>query len=94
MDNQILASMISAVGGIVTGIMGGNYMGRRQSSARCERICTLMVNGFDKLLTALEVAGEPPELRIAIRDARDCVVTAKNYLGLNGVVDGHHLEGK
>ena len=43
-----------------------------------------MVNSFDKLLTALEVVGEPPEMKTAIRDARDSIVTAKNYLGFHG----------
>lgn len=89
-DSSIISSVISASGGIVAGLLGGNWMGKRHSNQRCERICSLMVNGFDKLLTALEVSGEPPALRYAIRDARDTITTAKNYLGINGVAESHH----
>ena len=98
-DPQVQASIISALGGAMTGLLGGNWLGKKRAAAHsgnsshCEKICGLMVNSFDKLLTALEVAGEPPAVKIAIRDARDSIVTAKNYLGLHGVEAAHaHLE--
>lgn len=86
MDPQVQSSLISAAGGVITGLLGGKWWHSRQRVAdeRCEKICGLMVNSFDKLLTALEVAGEPPVLKVAVRDARDSIVTAKNYLGLSG----------
>lgn len=87
MDPQVQSSIISAAGGIITGLLGGRWWGNRTRGAqadRCEKICGLMVNSFDKLLTALEVAGEPPVVKHAVRDARDSIVTAKNYLGLSG----------
>jgi hypothetical protein len=89
LDPQVLSSLISAAGGVVAGAMGGNWWGKKQSTHsphadRCDKICSLLVNSFDKLLTALEVAGEPPAVKVAIRDARDSIVTAKNYLGISG----------
>lgn len=86
MDPQVQSSIISAAGGIVTGLLGGKWWSNRRGAQadRCEKICGLMVNSFDKLLTALEVAGEPPVVKHAVRDARDSIVTAKNYLGLSG----------
>lgn len=87
MDPQVQSSIISAVGGVVTGLLGGKWWGNRERGVqadRCEKICSLMVNSFDKLLTALEVAGEPPVVKHAVRDARDSIVTAKNYLGMSG----------
>lgn len=89
---QVQASIISSVVSLIAGLLGGNWFSRHKQDARCERICTLMVNSFDKMLTALEVAGEPPELRLAIREARDSIVTAKNYLGIGGVSDFHYKE--
>lgn len=90
-DPQVQASLISSIGGVIAGAIGGNLYGRKKnvlhapqnSADRCEKICGLLVNSFDKLLTALEVVGEPPAIRTAIRDARDGVVTAKNYLGIS-----------
>ena len=86
MDPQVQSSVISAAGGIITGLLGGKWWSNRRGvqADRCEKICGLMVNSFDKLLTALEVAGEPPVVKHAVRDARDSIVTAKNYLGLSG----------
>lgn len=87
-DPQITASIVSGISGIIAGAFGGNFVGKKQAmnttSERCDKICSLMVNSFDKLLTALEVAGEPPTIKIAVRDARDSIITAKNYLGLSG----------
>jgi len=87
-DPQVQSSIITGVGTLITGLIGGNWLGKRKTSAqsteRCDKICGLMVNSFDKLLTALEVVGEPPAMKVAIRDARDSIVTAKNYLGLHG----------
>lgn len=90
-DPQVQSSIVTAIGGAITGAIGGGIWGKKKgaegapasSSEKCEKICSLMVNSFDKLLTALEVAGEPPTIKIAIRDARDSIVTAKNYLGLS-----------
>ena len=93
-SEQIISSLISALGGVITGAMGGNWFSRKKSDQRCERICSLMVNGFDKLLTALEVAGEPPAMRTAIRDARDVIVVAKGYLGIGAPIDGQSHDGK
>lgn len=88
LDPQVQSSIVTGIGTLITGLIGGNWLGKRKSSAqsteRCDKICGLMVNSFDKLLTALEVVGEPPEMRTAIRDARDSIVTAKNYLGFHG----------
>jgi hypothetical protein len=94
LDPQVQASFISSSISLLAGAMGGNWFGKRHQNARCEKICMLMVNGFDKLLTALEVSGEPPEIRMAIRDARDSIITAKNYLGIGGVADISGTEAK
>lgn len=88
LDPQVQSSIVTTLGGLFAGAYGGNWWGKKKSSAssdRCDKICGLMVNSFDKLLTALEVAGEPPAIKTAIRDARDSIVTAKNYLGVSGV---------
>jgi len=88
MDPQVQSSVITGFTTLIAGIIGGNWIGKKRTSGieteRCDKICSLMVNSFDKLLTALEVVGEPPEMRTAIRDARDSIVTAKNYLGFHG----------
>jgi len=88
MDPQVQSSLVTGIVTLVTGAIGGNWLGRKKSTAasteRCDKICGLMVNSFDKLLTALDVVGEPPEMRTAIREARDSIVTAKNYLGMHG----------
>lgn len=87
LDPTVQSSIISAIGGAIAAFFGGNWWIKRKAAqpSHCEKICGLMVNSFDKLLTALEVAGEPPAVKIAIRDARDSIVTAKNYLGMYGV---------
>lgn len=86
LDPTVQSSLISAVGAAIVAFFSGNWWQKRKtaSPSHCEKICSLMVNSFDKLLTALEVAGEPPAVKVAIRDARDSIVTAKNYLGLYG----------
>jgi hypothetical protein len=81
LDPTIISSTISAVGGILAGFLGGKGVAKHQGDKRCERIAALMVNGFDKLLTALEITGEPPEMRQAIREARDVIAIAKGHLG-------------
>lgn len=87
-DPQVQSSLITGVTSIIVGFFGGNWMGKRHSTAqsteRCDKICGLMVNSFDKLLTALDIVGEPPEMKHAIREARDSIITAKNYLGVHG----------
>jgi hypothetical protein len=88
LEPQVQSSIITGLATLVAGIIGGNWFGKRKaassSSERCEQICSLMVNSFDKLLTALEVVGEPPAMKHAVREARDSIVTAKNYLGMHG----------
>lgn len=86
-DPDVQNSIASAIGGAITAFLGGKWWQSRHAASptHCEKVCSLLVNSFDKLLTALEVAGEPPAVKIAIRDARDSIVTAKNYLGLSGV---------
>ena len=85
LDPQVQSSLITGISSLIVGIFGGNWIGKRsstsQSTERCDKICGLMVNSFDKLLTALDIVGEPPEMKHAIREARDSIVTAKNYLG-------------
>ena len=94
LNPQVQASFISSTISLLAGALGGNWFGKRHQNDRCEKICMLMVNGFDKLLTALEVSGEPPAIRLAVRDARDSIVTAKNYLGIGGVADISNPEAK
>lgn len=93
-DPSVQSSIVSAIGGALTALFGSNWWHKRKaaSTTHCEKLCGLMVNSFDKLLTALEVAGEPPAVRLAIRDARDSIVTAKNYLGMHGL-DGANEGG-
>lgn len=83
-DPGIIQASISAIGGIIAGFAGGKTYQGRKSDTKCEKVCSIMLNGFDKLLTALEVAGEPPEIKSAIRDARDAIVIAKSHLGYIG----------
>lgn len=89
-DSQILASAITGFSGVAAGFVGGKYNSRHQADRKCERICALMVGGFDKLLTALDVVGEPPEIKHVIREARDTVATAKALLGTNINFDSNH----
>ena len=88
LDPQVQSSLITGISSLIVGIFGGNWIGKRHSTAqsteRCDKICGLMVNSFDKLLTALDIVGEPPEMKHAIREARDSIITAKNYLGAYG----------
>jgi hypothetical protein len=88
LDPQVQSSLITGISSLIVGLFGGNWIGKRHSTAqsteRCDKICSLMVNSFDKLLTALDIVGEPPEMKHAIREARDSIVTAKNYLGSYG----------
>lgn len=84
LDPGIIQATISAIGGVVAGFAGGKTYQGRKTDTKCERVCALMVNGFDKLLIALEVAGEPPEVKFAIREARDAIVIAKSHLGYIG----------
>ena len=86
-DPEVQSSLITGISSLLVGLFGGNWMGKRSSTStteRCDKICGLMVNSFDKLLTALDIVGEPPEMKHAIRDARDSIITAKNYLGSYG----------
>jgi hypothetical protein len=96
MDPQVQSSVITGATTLIAGIVGGNWIGKRKSSTasteRCDKICSLLVNSFDKLLTALDVVGEPPEMKMAIRDARDSIVTAKNYLGMHASEMKVHTE--
>lgn len=87
MDSSIIQASISAVGGILAGFVGGSKYQNHTADRKCEKICALTVNSFDKLLTALDVAGEPPEIKVAIRDARDAIAVAKGHLGLIGPGD-------
>jgi hypothetical protein len=88
LDPQVQSSLVTGIITLLTGLFGGNWLGRRnaanQSTERCDKICGLMVNSFDKLLTALDIVGEPPAMKHAIREARDSIITAKNYLGSYG----------
>jgi len=83
-DTQILSSAITGLGAVVAGFVGGKRYSEHSSDRKCEKICALTVNCFDKLLTALEVAGEPPAVKVAVRDARDALALAKGHLGLMG----------
>jgi hypothetical protein len=89
-DTQILASAITGLSGVAAGFLGGKYNSKHEADKKCERVCALMVNGFDKLLTALDVVGEPVEIKHVIRDARDTVSRAKALMGLDGGFDSQH----
>jgi len=87
LDPQVQSSLITGISSLIVGLFSGNWIGKRhstQSTERCDKICGLMVNSFDKLLTALDIVGEPPAMKHAIREARDSIITAKNYLGSYG----------
>jgi len=90
LDPTIISSTISAVGGILAGFLGGKGVAKHQADKKCERVCSLMLNGFDKLLTALEVTGEPPAAKTAIREARDTIIVARTFLGMSGAGDMGH----
>jgi len=87
LDPSIISSLITATGGLLAGFFGGKGIAKHQGDKRCEKIAALMVNGFDKLLTALEITGEPPEIKQAIREARDVIAIAKGHLGYISGVD-------
>jgi hypothetical protein len=89
-DNQILSSAISALGGVLAGFAGGKYNSKHQADRKCEKVCALMIGGFDKLLVALDVVGEPVEIKHVIRDARDTVSRAKALMNLDGNFDPTH----
>ena len=84
MEASVIASTISAVGGILAGFIGGARYQNHKTDTKCEQICALTVNCFDKLLAVLDVVGEPPEMRSAIREARDAMAIAKSHLGYIG----------
>ena len=88
-DPPVQSSLITGISSLIVGLFGGNWIGKKhsttQSTERCDKICGLMVNSFDKLLTALDIVGEPPAMKHAIREARDSITTAKNYLGSYGI---------
>ena len=88
-DSQILASTITGLSGVVAGFLGGKYNSKHQADTKCERVCALMISGFEKLLIALDVVGEPPEIKHVIREARDTVSRAKALMGTEGSFDSH-----
>gem|GEM_PF-4241570 len=89
-DSQILASAISALGGVLAGFAGGKYNSKHQADKKCEKVCILIINGFDRLLVALDVVGEPQEIKHVIREARDTVSRAKAIMGVDGGFDTSH----
>lgn len=93
-DTQILSSAITGVAAVIGGFISGKRYSEHNSDKRCERVCAIMVNGFEKLLVALEVAGEPPAVRTAVRDARDAIAIAKSHLGYIGGGFEHQNEGR
>lgn len=89
-DTQILSSTISALGGVLAGFAGGKYNSKHQADKKCEKVCFLILGSFDKLLTALDVMGEPDQIKHVIRDARDTVSRAKGIMGTDGSFEPGH----
>ena len=90
-DPQVQAATVSGIIGAVFGGGGMRWWSRKNTPApvpnltadRCEKICNIMVNSFEKLLTALEIVGEPEEVKHALRECRDNIAVAKSFLGIH-----------
>ena len=89
-DSQIIGPAISGVCSLVVGFLGGKGVSQHRADQKCERVCSLMLVSFEKLLVALEVVGEPEQIKHVIRDARDTVSRAKALMGTDGSFDTGH----